>query len=188
MSVLNPDGSADTGYTGTVHFTSSDPRAVLPADYTFTAADQGVYTFSATLVTAGTRSVTATDTTTSATIGSDTGIVVQPAAASQFLLSALSSVKSGSQFSLTVTVEDAFGNVVTGYLGTVHFTSSDGMATLPVDYTFTAGDAGVHTFTNAFILRKRGTQTITVHDTLDSSLTATDSINVTSNEGQGGNS
>jgi hypothetical protein len=29
----------DTHYIGTVHFTSSDPQAVLPADYTFTAAD-----------------------------------------------------------------------------------------------------------------------------------------------------
>jgi hypothetical protein len=29
----------DTAFTGTVHFTSSDPQAVLPPDYTFTAAD-----------------------------------------------------------------------------------------------------------------------------------------------------
>ena len=28
---------ADTGYTGTVHFTSTDGQAVLPANYTFTA-------------------------------------------------------------------------------------------------------------------------------------------------------
>jgi hypothetical protein len=44
--------------------------------------------------------------------------------------------------------------------------------------SFTAGDAGVHTFTKSFILRKRGTQTITVTDTQNSALTATDSINV----------
>jgi hypothetical protein len=75
-------------------------------------------------------------------------------------------------------VEDAYGNVVTGYVGTVHFTCSDGTATLPMDYTFTAADAGVHTFTTKAILRKRGTQTITVTDTLNSSLTATDSISV----------
>jgi hypothetical protein len=53
VTAQNANGTVNTGYTGTVHFTSSDPRAVLPADYTFTAADQGVHTFSATLVTAG---------------------------------------------------------------------------------------------------------------------------------------
>jgi hypothetical protein len=34
-----------TTYRGTVHFTSTDPRATLPADYTFTAADQGAHAF-----------------------------------------------------------------------------------------------------------------------------------------------
>ena len=47
VTARNADGTTDTAYTGTVHFTSSDPRAVLPADYTFTAADAGVHTFSA---------------------------------------------------------------------------------------------------------------------------------------------
>jgi hypothetical protein len=179
VTALNPDGSVNTGYTGTVHFTSSDPHAVLPADYTFTAADQGVHTFTATLVTAGSQRLTATDTTTSTMIGSDFGIVVQPAAASQFILSAPSSVSHRLQFSVTLTVEDAYGNVVTGYVGTVHFTSSDSTATLPADYTFTAADAGVHTFTNVFMLRTRGKQTLTATDTQNSGLTTTDSINVT---------
>ena len=49
------------GYTGTIHFTSSDPLAVLPANYTFTTADQGVHTFSVTLKTAGSQTVTVTD-------------------------------------------------------------------------------------------------------------------------------
>src|SRR5581483_3248153 len=42
----------------TVHFTSSDPQAVLPADATLTAS---VGTFSVTLKTAGPQTVTATD-------------------------------------------------------------------------------------------------------------------------------
>jgi uncharacterized delta-60 repeat protein len=175
ISVFNPDGSADTGYSGTVHITSSDAKAVLPADFTITG---GTATFSATLKTAGLQSLTTTDTVTSSINGSDASIQVNPAAASQFVLSAPSSVAHGKKFSLTLTVEDAFGNVVTGYVGTVHFTSSDGTATLPANYTFTAGDAGVHTFVSQTILRKRGTQTITVTDTQNSALTATDSINV----------
>jgi uncharacterized delta-60 repeat protein len=179
VTALNPDGSVNTGYTGTAHFTSSDPQAVLPADYTFTAADQGVHTFSATLVTAGSQFLTVTDTTTSTMLGGEAGIQVNPAAASQVILSAPSSARHGTAFSLTLTVEDAYGNVVTGYVGTVHFTSSDSTATLPADYTFTAADAGVHTFSNLAILRKRGTQTVTVTDTQNSALTATDSVNVT---------
>jgi uncharacterized repeat protein (TIGR03803 family) len=178
VTVYKSDGTIDTGYTGTVHFGSSDPHAVLPANYSFTPADGGVHTFSATLKTAGSQSITTGDTVTGIT-GSESGIVVKPAAASQYILSAPSSVRHGTAFSLTLTVEDAYGNVATGYVGTVHFTSSDTTATLPADYTFTAADAGVHTFTSAPILRKRGTQTITVTDTQDSAQTATDSINVT---------
>jgi hypothetical protein len=68
------DGSVDNNYTGTVHFTSSDPQAVLPADYTFTADDAGVHSFSATLTTAGAQSITATD--TAYLTSSDTGIQV----------------------------------------------------------------------------------------------------------------
>jgi hypothetical protein len=168
----------DTGYTGTVHFTSSDPQAVLPANYTFAAADNGVHTFTATLKTAASQSLTATDAATSSITGSEAGIVVNPAAASRFILSAPASATRGVAFSLTLTVKDAYGNVVTGYLGTVHFSSSDSTATFPANYTFTATDAGVHAFTNQTILRKKGKQTITATDTLNSALTATDTISV----------
>jgi adhesin/invasin len=42
----------------------TDPGIVLPADYTFTAADAGVHTFpgGATLITSGDQTVTTTDT------------------------------------------------------------------------------------------------------------------------------
>jgi hypothetical protein len=170
-------GNIATGYTGTIHFGSSDPLAVRPANYTFTSGDAGQHTLSVTLKTAGSQSVTATDTLTSSITGTSSGIAVNPAAASKFVLSALSSVTHGVAFSVTLTVEDAYGNVVTGYQGKVHFKSSDGTATLPANYTFTAADAGVHTFTG-LVLRKRGKQTLTVTDTQDSALTAIDNIKV----------
>src|SRR5260370_40776417 len=68
------------GYIGTVHFTTSAAKAVLPANYTFTGADAGVHTFSAILRSAGTQSITATDTTNSSITGSQSGIVVNPGA------------------------------------------------------------------------------------------------------------
>ncbi|HEX7287277.1 MAG TPA: hypothetical protein VF532_13915 [Candidatus Angelobacter sp.] len=61
-----------TGYAGTVHFTSSDPTAVLPADYTFTAADAGTHTFPVTLSTLGDQTITVTDTRSAGFVGSAT--------------------------------------------------------------------------------------------------------------------
>jgi hypothetical protein len=59
-----------------VAFTSSDPRAALPDPYTFTAEDNGVHVFSATLNTRRTQSLTATDTVNTSITGTQAGIVV----------------------------------------------------------------------------------------------------------------
>src|SRR5262249_42732660 len=56
-------GNVFTNYLGTVHITSTDDRAILPRDYTFTAADRGVHTFGAVLQTVGMQSIIATDDT-----------------------------------------------------------------------------------------------------------------------------
>src|SRR5206468_11465026 len=72
---------------------------------------------------------------------------VSPAAASVLLMAGFpSAITAGAPGSLTVTVQDAYGNTVTSYRASIHFTSSDNRASLPADYTFTAGDNGVHTF------------------------------------------
>ncbi len=169
-------GNVVTGYRGTVHFTSSDIQAVLPSNYTFTASDNGVHTFSATLKTAGSQSLTATDTVTSSITGSQSAISVTAAAATHFVITAPASVSVGVAFSVTVTALDAYGNIATGYLGTIHFTSSDSKAILPSNYTFVAGDAGVHTFTVTF--KKTGTQTLTATDTQIGSIKGSASVKV----------
>ena len=51
---------------------------------------------------------------------------------------------------MTVTAHDAFGNRATGYRGTVHLSVSGTTATVPADDTFTAADAGSHTFAVTF--------------------------------------
>jgi probable HAF family extracellular repeat protein len=168
-------GNSVSGYTGTIHFTSSDPKAVLPADYTFTGNSS--QTFSATLKTAGAQSITATDMAMAGLAGSDAGIQVNPAAVSRLAISGPASVSVGTAFSVTVTAYDIYGNVATGYLGTVAFKSSDSTASLPANYTFTAADKGAHTFTG-LKLKKKGTQTITLTDTSNSTVTGTISINV----------
>src|SRR5205823_671006 len=84
---------------------------------------------------------------------------------------------AGSSFSITVTALDANNNKVTGYMGTVHFTSADGAAVLPSNYTFTTADAGVHTFSGV-ILKTSGSQSITATDTGTSSITGSVSVTV----------
>jgi probable HAF family extracellular repeat protein len=171
VTATNGDGTTATGYTGTIHFTCSDPRAVLPADYTFTAADAGVHNFSPTLITANgpAQWLTVGDTAAPVLWGTETGMVVSPATAARLAITGPSGVAAGSLFSITVTAYDAYGNVATGYTGTIAFKSSDPTAALPANYTFTAADKGVHTFTG-LKLRKKGTQTITVTDTVFGSL------------------
>jgi predicted extracellular nuclease len=88
-----------------------------------------------------------------------------------FDVSIPASVNQGVAFTGTVTARDAFNNVATTYNGTIHFTSSDGGAALPTDYTFTGGDAGTHTFTNGFTLFAAGSQSITATDTLTPTIT-----------------
>jgi hypothetical protein len=76
---------------------------------------------------------------------------------------------AGLADSVTVTAHDAYGNLATGYTGTVHFTSTDAKGTLPSNYTFTPADHGAHTF-NATLLTA-GTQHLTVTDTNSPGLT-----------------
>ena len=178
VTAQNSSGTTDTGYTGTIQFTSSDVQAGLPASFAFTAADKGTYTFTTvTLKTAGSQSITATDTATSAITGTLSGISVSPASASQFVLSGLPSTTTmGVAQTLTVTAEDPYGNVATGYAGTVKFTSSDTAASLPANYTFTTANDGVHTFTLTF--GTAGTQSVTVTDTVSTKITGTQGITV----------
>lgn len=172
VTALNADGTVNTGYTGTVHLTSTDPRAVLPADYTFTAADQGVHVFPVTLETAGTQAISVTATASSALVGSQSGIIVTPAAAATLVFSSVpSSTVAGSAANVTVTAQDAYGNTATGYTGTVGFTSSDGRAVLPANYTFTSSNAGQASFAVTF--KTAGTQSLVTSDTVASGLTAT---------------
>jgi len=61
------------GYSGTVHFTSSDGAATLPADATLS---NGTGAFSAILKTSGSQTITATATATSSTFGTSAPIAV----------------------------------------------------------------------------------------------------------------
>ncbi|HPP43582.1 MAG TPA: DUF2808 domain-containing protein, partial [Caldisericia bacterium] len=80
---------------------------------------------------------------------------------------------SHSENALRVTAKDQWDNIVTTYTGTIHFTSTDGAASLPADYTFVAGDNGTHTFGGSTTMNTVGVHTINVTDTLNPGIRGT---------------
>jgi hypothetical protein len=87
-----------------------------------------------------------------------------PGTAVFFAVSAPASVSSGAPFDVTITALDLYGNTAVNTL-TFSTSDTDPGIVLPADYTFTAADAGVHTFTGGVNLITPGAQTITATDT-----------------------
>jgi len=141
-------GNAGLKFTPAPHFIGSGSFMVQAST---SAADEGL----------GGETVSAT-------------ITVNAAAASSLLVSGFASpAAAGAAGTVTVTAQDAQGNTVPGYSGTVSFASTDAQAVLPGDYPFVSGDNGSHSFT--LILKSVGTQSITATDTATGSITGTQS-------------
>jgi autotransporter-associated beta strand protein len=83
-------------------------------------------------------------------------------------------VVAGTPFAVTATVQDEFGNTVTGYTGTVHFMTSTGAM---ANYTFTPADMGTHTF-NGLSFVRAGTLMVTGTDTTNPGITGSTSITI----------
>ena len=100
---VNFTATASPGYTGTVHFTSTDPAAVLPANTTILS---GSGAFQATLNTPGNQTITATDTLVSA-ISATSGAIAVGAISSP--VSAGPAAGSGMTQTFTFTFTDPRG-------------------------------------------------------------------------------
>ncbi|HEY4183670.1 MAG TPA: MYXO-CTERM sorting domain-containing protein [Polyangia bacterium] len=134
ITAKDSGGSTSAAYRGTVHVTSSDPLAVLPADYTFVSGDSGVHTLAVTLKTAGTQSITVSD-GASGISGSQGSITVQSASGRTIALQSggTQSAAAGTSFAaLQVKVTDgcAAANVVSGVSVTYAAPGSGASATL----------------------------------------------------------
>ncbi|HEV8062993.1 MAG TPA: hypothetical protein VGP68_24140, partial [Gemmataceae bacterium] len=115
VTAANSQGSAVAGYTGTISFSSSDPNAVLPANYPFTATDAGVHTFNITLETAGSQSISVADTSDSFDSGS-ASVTVSPASPSKLVFSQEpSNVVEGVDIfpAVVIQVDDTYNNLIT---------------------------------------------------------------------------
>ena len=182
----NTVGSGPNQYAGTVELASTDSQVTgLPSHDTFTAADAGSHTFSAVvLATAGSQTITATDSMTS-TVTGDAAVNVVPAVVKDLVVttSFASPDAAGTAGTVTVTAKDAYGNTVGGgpnqYEGTVSLHGTDGKAAgLPASHTFTPADAGSYTFAGV-VLKTAGPQTITATDSAHSNIVGDTTLTVT---------
>ena len=147
LAVLDVFNNPVLGYTGTVTSTDSDAPAVAsgdgpPLNHTFTAGDNGRFTFPVTFLTSGPQTLSVVDNgglTASATVNVNAGV------ATQFSVDP-PPVVVGTSAPITVTAYDAYGNVATGYTGPVTLTPVDGSSASPINYTFTAADQAAHQF------------------------------------------
>jgi uncharacterized repeat protein (TIGR01451 family) len=197
VAVRDPNGNLTDSFSGLVHFTSTDPQAVLPADCVLSPYDNAGYTyFGIVLKTAGNQTITVTATSASSAPQSRGGVrqasqginatvlkgvisvLVTPAGASSFTVTpSTSTPAAGAAFNVTATAKDAFGNIATDYSGQVGFSASpaDPQGTLPPKCTFVPStDNGTHTFSVTF--KTAGNRSVTVTDLANRSITGSSSV------------
>jgi autotransporter-associated beta strand protein len=169
VTIQDASGQPVTSYNGTVHLVLTGPVQAM-RDFTFTGTDMGQHTFSnLVLRRAGVYTLTGADTVNPLIAGSTT-VTVTPAPADHIAFTLNPpTITHGMPFSITVTVQDAYNNTVTGYTGTVHFVLM-GPVHPTANYTFTAADMGSRTF-NIPGLNQTGMYTLTGTDMADPSLT-----------------
>jgi len=123
VTVENPaDASTDISFSGTVHFTSSDSRAVLPPDFTFTPTDKGTQSFNVMLKTSGVQTITATDTVNNAIVGTASvtvaGAVLTVTPSLAFGNQPVGTASLVKTVTLTNNSAGAIGNISMGIVGT----------------------------------------------------------------------
>ena len=164
VTALDAANHAVTGYSGVVHFSSSDDRAVLPADSTLR---NGTGIFSTTLRTTGPQTIKVADSVTTSITGVSSAIAVS-GPATHFAVSGPGTARSGADLTFTVTALDATNHVAGNYPGSVHFSSTDNRAALPPNSTLKNG-----TGTFSATLLTVGSQTITGSDTTAADISGT---------------
>lgn len=175
VTALDASNHVVTGFKGIVQISlaTADAGATLPASYSFTTADHGKHAFQLTLSATGPQTVKAT----SGKITGTANLTVD-APVTHFGVSAFGQAMIGSPTIINVVALDANNRAVPAYSGTIHFTSTDGFALLPADYTFTPADGGSHLFQATFW--NVGKTTLVATDKTDGSLAASASIKVQS--------
>jgi YD repeat-containing protein len=174
VQALDDTGEPDLEYSGELCFSSTDPGAVLPDDLpTWGGACSdfpagGVYTYTLRFGSpAPTHTVTLWDSEIDTLQATTPPVQVEPTFLDVTLVPTATQV--GEPVTLIVRAVDANGDLVSGFVGRVYFSSSDPLADLPDRYSiprgpewdFKARDGGVLIFSDV-TLNTLGTQVITV--------------------------
>jgi hypothetical protein len=139
VTALDASGRPASSYEGDLHFESSDPSANLPEDLHMIGNSA---TFTATLGSLGTQTIAVTDMLRGQPFEAMASISVVRMATQIELVGPASTVV-GLPALVSLRALDASGELVTGYAGTVHLTSSDAHAELPEDVGLVRGQASV---------------------------------------------
>jgi len=112
VKAYGDDNQIKTDYTGTIHFTSTDPKAILPSDYTFSASDYGSKDFTITYKTAGEQSFTIKDSVSG--ISKDSiKTLVKPGNAIEITITPQDKkINVGEKVEFKVLAKDEFGNEI----------------------------------------------------------------------------
>jgi len=151
VNALDAMGAAVPTYTGTVHITTSDAAAKLPADATLA---QGVGTFTVTFNTTGNQTITASDTVGDASSGISPAVSVKPIPVPTIAsLSPGMAVTGGAGFTLIVNGSNFVPTSVVEWNGsnrsTAFVSSSQATAQISAADIATAGAATVTVFNPA---------------------------------------
>lgn len=137
VTVTDLFGNLPTNYSGTLHFTSSDAAAVLPADFAMTGATGS---FNATLKTPGNQTITVSD---SALTGNSSDIAVT---IPEITVTTTADSGVGSlRVALAVAAADGSGNIIfdPGVFGTAQTINSASTLNIPSNTSITGPAAGV---------------------------------------------
>jgi titin len=175
-------GNVVTSYTSSVTVALSNNPGHSTLDGTLTVTPvKGVATFSGLTLNKAATGYTLKTTSGSLTTATTAAIKVTPAAATQLVVTTQppASVTAGAGFTLKVSAEDPFGNVVTSFTGsvTIALDNNPGGSTLSGTLTVTVVK-GVATFTNLSLNKPGSGYTLKVSSTGLTGAT-TDAFNVT---------
>ena len=174
VTALDQFGNVWEGFNGSVHFTSSDPSAVLPGDYTYLDAENGTHTFTGVrLMTQGSRTITAWNVSTPLLVNSTKTVNVLAKRTSDHIGVEVYYVPSvGVPEDVTITMYDQYNQVYVNNTGEVvaFVTNRSGEVIMPPDYTFQAGDNGVHTIAAGLNFGAVGWFNITVRNSTVASI------------------
>ncbi len=174
---LDASGRPVPNYTGTISFASSDPSAVLPANFTFGSSIRpfSFHAFSVTFETTGEQTLAVTDDNVNTSTGSASINVRAAVVATSLRVDAPQNAPVGVPVVVRVEVLDASGNPIPNFDGQFTLTSGDPAAQIVPLASLLPGGVSSNLF--AVVFGTAGPQTLTATDSADS-LTGNATVNV----------